>query len=223
MIEISNKRLAIGVPNSLDRIYSDFFDSFICMEKPPFIYIRERGEVGQLDEMRNEIVRKAKHAGVTHLAMLDMDQIYPSNLITKLLSDIKDKMVVGALIHRRYPPFDPLIIKGSVGKYETITNWEDGELVEVDATGTGCLMFDMKIFDEIPEPWFKFAKTKKGTVGEDFYFCNRVRKAGHKIFVDTSLQVGHLALMEISRGTWELYKHLKIAQAEQIKNKVIGG
>jgi len=187
------------------------------MEKIPFTYIRERGDVGQLDQMRNKIVKRAQVTGATHLLMMDCDQVYPSNLITKLLEDIRGRLIVGALVHRRYPPFDPLIIKGSVGKYKTITDWEDGELIEVDATGTGCLMFDMKIFDEIPEPWFKFAKTKKGTVGEDFYFCNKVRKAGHKIFVDTGLQIGHLALMEISRGTWELYKHLKIAQAQQSK------
>lgn len=219
-ININNFQLAIGIPNSHDILYSDFFDSFICMEKPPFIYIRERGTVNQIDEMRNNIVMRAKNTGATHLLMMDCDQTYPTNLISKLLRDIKDKMVVGALVHRRYPPFDPLIIKGKPNHYQTIIDWPEGEIIPVDATGTGCLMFDMRVFDIIKKPWFKLKKRKTGMLGEDFYFCDKAKKSGVQVYVDTSLQCGHLALMEVGVATWELYKHVKI---EQIQRREIKG
>jgi hypothetical protein len=45
----------------------------------------------------------------THLLMMDTDQTYPQDTITKLLSH--DVTVCGAVIHRRYPPFEPILYR----------------------------------------------------------------------------------------------------------------
>lgn len=236
--QITNFRLGIGIVNTQNTVYSDFFDTFITMKKPSFVYMRERGDTGQLDKLRNNIVKRARRERCSHLLMLDCDQTMPEDLIPQLLSH--ELMIVGALVHRRYQPFDPLMCNGEIGHFMTIDNEGRKELVEVDTTGTGCLLFDMRVFDAIPEPWFKFTDPRdvpqllesypwleeeniKGIIGEDFWFCWQAKQAGFRIYVDTSVPCGHLSLMEVSYGTYDLYKALKEVQLKKMQKLKEGG
>jgi hypothetical protein len=202
-------KLGIGIPLNFPMIPSAFFDSFIIMDKPDFVYIRSSN--GYIDDMRNEVVRDAQKADCTHLIMMDTDQVYDPKTITKLLSH--DLPIVGCLVYRRYPPFDPLMLKGSISKYKTIKEWEPNSLVEVDATGGGCLLFNMQVFQYMPYPWFKFReRDDSDIVSEDIGFCHDLRENGYKIFVDTSIDTGHLSQMIINGGTWKLYNRVKEAE-----------
>lgn len=209
-MKVSNFKLGIGLPLSYHMIPSAFFDSFITMEKPPYIYLRTSN--GPIEEMRNSIVRDAIAAGCSHLVMMDTDQMYDPTTIPRLLSH--KLPVVGCLVYRRYPPFDPLMLRGKIGEYQTVEEWEPGSLVEVDATGTGCLLFDMQIFRKMAAPWFRFRQNGIRMIGEDVGFCSDLRGAGYRIFVDTSVPAGHLSQMQITEGTWRLYRRLKNAEAE---------
>lgn len=204
-MKIGNFKLGIGVPLSFPMVPGAFFDSFIAMEKPDFIYLRS--SAGPVDEMRNELVRQAIAAGCSHLIMMDSDQIYDPKTIPRLLSHRLP--IVGCMVCRRYPPFDPIMLKGEIGSYKSITEWEKDSLVEVDATGTGCLLFNMDVFRKMPEPWFVFRSSKGSPVGEDIGFCSDLRNAGYKIFVDTSVPAGHLTSMIVNEWTWRLYGRLK--------------
>jgi hypothetical protein len=184
---------------------SAFFDSFITMVKPPFTYLRTSN--GPIEEMRNNIVRAALRDNCSHLIMMDTDQVYHSETIPRLLS--YKLPVVGCLVYRRYPPFDPIMMRGTLGKYETVTEWEPESLVEVDATGTGCIMFDMNVFRKMPSPWFRARRHEGASVGEDIGFCSDLRRLGYRIFVDTAIPAGHLSQMQITEGTWRLYRKLR--------------
>jgi len=182
------------------------------MERPTFTPVFACN--GPIDGLRNNIVSQALGIGASHLIMMDLDQTYPMDTIPKLL---RHKLpVVGCMVHRRYPPFDPLMLRGEINSYYDVSDWEEDELVEVDATGTGCLMVDMRVFHEMPTPWFKFRPNpdpeRSGVVGEDIGFCSDLRNAGYKIAVDTSIRCGHLSTMEITRETHLLYKALKKKQ-----------
>lgn len=191
---------------------SAFFDSFIAAEKPEWVYLRS--SAGPIDEMRNNIVREAIQSGCSHLIMMDTDQVYHPGTIPKLLSH--KLPIVGCLVYRRYPPFDPLMLSGKINNYQTIKEWEPESLVEVDATGTGCLMFDINVFKDMPDPWFYFRKSDNGAVGEDIGFCSDLRAKGYKIYVDTSIPAGHLSQMVINEGTWKLYNRVKEAELKAI-------
>lgn len=212
MIKVTNFKLGIGIPCSYNHVPFPFFASFMQLERPDFIPITATS--GPIDGLRNKIIEDAIKLGCSHLIMMDTDQIYPSNTISKLLSH--KLPIVGCLVHRRYPPFDPLLIKGEINKYETIEEWPDGDLVEVDATGTGCLMFDMQVFQNMPAPWFKFRLTSDSKIiGEDIGFCSDLKKVGYKIYVDTSIKCAHLSTLAITEETWKLYQLLK-----KTKNKI---
>jgi len=222
-MKISNQHLAIGIPCTFPFIPSSFFYSFVMMEKPAFTFVH--ADNGHIDDLRNNLVDKALEIGATHLLMCDVDQVYHPDTITRLLSHRLP--VVGALVHRRYPPFDSLMLKTVEiderrNGYVSIDEWKDGELVEVDATGGGCLMFNMEVFRKIPRPWFKTSLNPDGSVvGEDIGFCQELKKAGYRIFVDTSVPAGHLTTMIVNTATNRLYRACKSEQAA--KAALVGG
>jgi len=219
--KVTNFKLAIGFCCSWPFVPFPFFRSFVFLERPEFTPIFATN--GPIDGLRNKVVEEAMSIGTSRLLMPDLDQTYPADTITKLLSH--NLPVVGAMVHRRYPPFDPLMLKGDINSYQLIEEWEDGELVEVDATGSGCLMYDMRIFHELSPPWFKFRLNpdpeRPGIVGEDMGFCSEARKAGFTIHVDTSIKCGHLSTMEITQETHWLFKALKKKQAQADKEKSV--
>jgi len=212
-MKISNYSLAIGIPLTFPTVPASFFYSFAHMDKTP-TYTLIHADNGPIDTLRNDLVEKALQVGASHLIMMDTDQIYPVETIPRLLS--RKLPIVGCVVHRRYPPFDPILLRGKLGDYESIDEWEDGALVEVDATGTGCIMFDMRVFRDMPRPWFKFRHLENGEgIGEDIGFCSDLRAAGYKIYVDTTVECGHLTTMAVNRQTYNLYKSMKIKQHEK--------
>jgi len=215
MDRVTNFKLGIGIPLTWPYVPSGFFDTFITMQKPDFSYIPGRGGSGSIDELRNKIVSDALELGCSHLWMIDADMKYHPMTILRLLEH--GLPVVGGLCYRRYPPFDPLLLKGTINEYQLIEKWEEDELVEVDATGTGCLLFHMNIFRKIPPPWFEFRpipdQEKGGVIGEDIGFCHKLREAGYRIFVDTSIPSGHLTMFEVTDNAFRIFRKLQKLKA----------
>jgi len=211
-IKISNFKLGIGLPLSDTNVPMQFFTTFLVMEKPhpsnmylPTFPVTNRS----IDAVRNDLVQQAINENCTHLAMLDTDQIYPMDTLTKLLSHNVD--VCGSVVHRRWSPFDPVLYRGVPGYYTHVSDEEmfSGKLIEVDATGTGCILFSMECFKKVEPPWFKIDLTSTGKiVGEDIHFCYELRKRGVRIFVDTSIEIEHMTTYIVNRGTYLLYKNL---------------
>jgi len=218
MRPVNNIKIAIGVPCSFPFVPISFVNSFILMDKPNFQYIT--ADNGPIDTLRNDIVETAQRIEATHLLFMDVDQIYPVDTITKLL---KHRLpVVAAKVNRRYPPFDPIMLKITDAGYQPIDDYVPGSLVSVDATGTGCILYDMEVFKKIPRPWYRFQKHPETglVIGEDIGLCQELKKLDYEIFVDTSIEVGHLATMIVNQKTHELYKAMKCGQ--QLKREAIG-
>lgn len=218
-MKISNFRLAVMVPLSFPLVHASFFHSFVLMEKPDFIYIH--ADNGPIHALRNNCIERALHEGCTHGIFMDTDQVYHPLTISRLLSH--KLPVVGALVHRRYPPFDSLMLKlveidEKTNGYESIDDWEDDSLVEIDAMGGGCTLFDMEVFRNMPYPWYRDDKPHEGgpPIGEDIGLCQDLKAAGYRLFVDTSVPAGHLATMIVDRKTNLLYRAMKTAQGKRM-------
>ena len=206
--------IAIGFPLVDDRVPVQFFTSFACMEKPEqYILLVPQFPhgpwTGSLADARNSLVQQALDEGCSHLLMLDTDQIYPNDTLKKLLSHGKD--ICGVRVHRRWMPFDPIFLRGDIGKYQSVSDDEmySGNLIQVDATGTGCLLFDMGVFLKVNQPWFEFTMKDEKPVGEDIFFCSKARKEGVNIFIDTSIEVGHLTTMVVNKTLHQICKTMK--------------
>jgi len=202
-------KLGIGVPNTEKTMNPYFFDSFVVMDKPiDFTYMRPPyvGYVG-IDTARNSLVTQALENGCSHILMMDTDQMYPHDTITKMLRH--NLPVVGAIVHRRYPPFDPIMLRGAIGSFVKVPDEEcfSGELVKVDATGCGCVLYDMEVFMKTKPPWFEIYQLESDKdVGEDIGFCGKLSEAGFDIYVDTSIEIVHTANIGVNRSFYEIYK-----------------
>ena len=216
-------KLGIGLPLTTDREYSQFWDSFHVMQHPDHVYLRPQYR-GPIDRVRNEIIKQAFETKCSHLLLMDTDQVYRDpKTIYKLLEH--DKAVVGTVVHRGYPPYDPLAFRFGDKGLVKVSEEEiySGKLVEVDAMGCGCVLYNMAVFEQLPPPWFEDkSMTRSGSgksgPGEDIALCYKLRSAGISIYVDTSIQIDHLALLAINRGFYTLYKKLMALKHEAANN-----
>lgn len=203
-------KLGIGFPLVDPDVPAQFMVSVLNMVPDEYSLFVPRFPAGKfcdsIASVRNDIVEQALEAGCTHLLMADTDQVYPADTIQKLLSH--GKGIVGVAVHRRWPPFDLILMRGELGSYTHVPEDEcySGDLVPVDATGTGCVLFDMRVFLDIPRPWFEFGRLNGKPIGEDIHLCSKARQAGFEIFVDTSIQVEHLTTLRVNRAVRDLYR-----------------
>ncbi len=197
--------IGLGVPLSWPYVNADFFDSFTMMYKPGQCHLI-RATSGPIEEMRNNIANRAIDMDCSHLLFLDADMVFPTDTIIRLLE--RDVDIVGGLCYKRWPPFHPTVFKGKPLDMYMVDEWEENELVEVTATGTGCLLINTEVLKTMPPPWFKLdhRPDNGGPIGEDINFCYHAAQYGYKIYVDTSVAVEHLATMWVGRGIYTANK-----------------
>lgn len=161
---------------------------------------------------RETLTQHALQGGMDYICMIDDDMIvYDPEILEKLLAHNVD--IVAPLAFTRNPPhlpvmyevdsgFDP-VLKKEYYQTKYIKNYPKDKLVEVDATGFGMVLINLNVVKAMKPPYF-FSTT--GT-GEDVYFCLKAKKeAGAKIFIDTSLKLGHLGAPNVI--TEETYENL---------------
>jgi hypothetical protein len=226
-------KLGIALPKFNGQIDLDFFDYWTILNKPNFTYYRP-SHYAPIDSIRNWIVQQALSDDCDYLLMLDTDQTFSSNMVEKLWDsfwavpkhrfvgkdnyvDINPPGAISGKIYRRYPPYDPIMLfvdednKTEKIKYKRPTYEQQHEegLLEVDATGTGCIMYNCEVFDEIPYPWFE-QKAYEGGPGEDVYFCQKLKAAGYSIWVHRSVNIPHKVQLEANQALHDLYMKLGV-------------
>lgn len=217
-------KIAIALPLTDQQTPTPFFMSYILMQKPDHVFLKPEWP-DSIENIRNDLVKQAMNQDCSHIIMLDTDQTFPPDTITRLVDHAKaGRQVVGGVVHRRYPPFEAILLRGTMGKYLHIQDelCYSGNTIEVDATGCGCIMYDMNLFYDMPEPWFEQYELEGGkTVGEDIGLCSKLREKGVSIYADTSIQCGHLSRFEITADFYKLYKGISgvIMTPEELQQK----
>ena len=218
-MDFSKINLLIGLPVSWEHIPLPFFESWIGFTQE-FINHKIKfsvmiGSRGRQDDQRNFIINNIlKYTDeYTHILFLDVDHRFPSDTIIKLLNH--NKPIVSGLSFRRTAPYNPVIFNWdeSIEEYETIEEWEDNSLIEVDATGGACLLVDINVLKKMDFPYFEFysgydRNGRKIRISEDLYFCKKLKELGYKIYVDTSCTNNHLGLLNVNETTWRNYNKL---------------
>ena len=218
-------KLAIALPLTTDREYSQFWDSFHIMRHPDHVYLRPQYR-GPIDRVRNELIKQAFESKCSHILLMDTDQIYRDpETIYKLIAHA-NKPVVGTVVHRGYPPYDPLVFRFGQEGLVKVPEEEiySGKLIEVDAIGCGCVLYNLAVFEQLPPPWFedkshvKSGSGKSGP-GEDINICYKLRGMGVNIWVETSIAIDHLALLAVNRGFYTLFKKLMKLKTKEAKGE----
>jgi len=186
--------IAVGVPIKNGLVSQNALLSLLQLQTPINVSLSHIVVGFQpVDEARNLIVDYAKQMGAKYLMFVDDDTLVPPFAIPRLLN-LKTKVASGVYYTKSQPP-TPVILKADApGGYD---KWSYGDVIEVDYVGLGCCLIDMSIFDELEKPYFKYQRgspdpfTPQAHIGEDVYFCKKVKDKGYPIMVDTYVQCGH--------------------------------
>lgn len=174
---------------------------------------------------RNQLVRsfleKENLADTEWLLMLDADMTFDENLVSDLLANVRNEdgkvmtPVVGGLCFggghgsifpTMYRIVDPETNNGNA--ISIVSEYRDGEVVDVDATGAACLLIHRGVLEHLarvheePLQWFAPGIYAGMEYGEDWTFCMRVRKLGYPIVVNTAVKVGHMKSVELNEEVY---------------------
>jgi SAM-dependent methyltransferase len=172
-------------------------------------------------EARNAIVGQMlkDHPHLTHLMWIDDDMVFEPDAILRLLA--RDEAIVGGVCHNRRHPFMPILMRfrpkaeggpdlknlsaltksdsKSLSQFGFIYDYEKHAdargLVEVDGTGAAFILVKREVYEKIAEkldvadgegPYSHLGG------GEDISFCTRAKQTGFHVWVDSTLQIGHM-------------------------------
>jgi hypothetical protein len=167
---------------------------------------------GRTDVVRNHMAASLLGSDYTHLLMLDIDHQHPIDIVQRLalriLHDPK-KLVVGGLNFRRSTPHEPCcFLDGEDGAIYAPAAWDEGAVLEVDYIGTGSILIAREVFERIEPPWFYNLYDRAWRdewPGEDMGFSIECKKAGIKLWVDTTVTSPHATDRMIDESSFRGY------------------
>ncbi len=184
--------VVIGIPYWGD-VDPDFTNSMLQMVQPQGngAVIFARTERTIIAPARNLIADRAIEYNSQFLCFIDSDMVFGGQTLMRLLTRAcsKDIDIIGGLAYKRRPPFEPCILNQKGNKWRYCKVPYTPGLYEVGAIGMGFTLIKTSVFKDLKKPYFYL--NSKG-IGEDTTFCRNARKAGHRVFVDTTVQLGHL-------------------------------
>lgn len=154
-----------------------------------------------ISTVRNKAMHHAIDAGCNRLLMIDSDVAVEggnSSLASLMpLMDEKDCALAGIPVMLRRAEQMP------DGRWKNTVNCSPifaGEVYQ-GRVATGILLINLDQVKELPEPWFYDVRNENNTertVTQDMYFCDKVRDAGLKVYVDFRIPSVHRARPEYS-------------------------
>jgi len=156
-----------------------------------------------IHQLREFLAESALQMKATHLLFIDSDMTFEPEGIKKLLESAKP--VIGADYHYKLMPkmsvtkIDPAKVDQSY--LEDDPNQPGVKIInakipqkpfEVLAVGTGFMLIETWVFEKLKKPWFWFDIKDEKLVGEDMYFCEKVRQTKIGVWCNPAVEVGHI-------------------------------
>lgn len=171
------------------------------------------------------------------LLMLDTDMTFQPDLVEALLQEAdEDKApIVGGLCFsmdnegKLFPTLYDVIGSEESPEFVRYHEWQPESMMQVFATGAACLLIHRSALRAIrdyrdpehPErfgfsqafPWFQETDFYGRVMGEDITFCLRAGRAGLPVYVNTSVQLGHIKQFELNLELFAGQRALEEAKA----------
>lgn len=164
---------------------------------------------------RNECIQRMQGDWII---FIDDDMVWQPGAIRRLVESARtwDADMVGGLCFQRGDPYQPTLYmreRPTDGSYVFMEDWPEDTMVEVDATGMAFVLITKRLLERIagefppyeervrrkPPAYFRW---DEGGFGEDLTFCQNAKQAGGRIFVDTSIKIGHVGEIIITEDTF---------------------
>ena len=222
----TNKTILIGMANQSGLVPVQMLQSLLQLHKPyscAFMAVERQ----RVDKARNAIAMEALKNNVDYLLFVDDDNPIPQDTLEKMIEDDKD--IVIATILGRNPNKDGKydlcafysnevdVDGGKLKLYTNVVDFRDeGDLHQVDAGGTGCMLIKRKVLKEMFKKYnkdmfefgdirFKEKITVNGeeydrrTMSEDCEFSERAINLGFEIWLDERIKPIHICGMQVIR------------------------
>lgn len=173
-----------------------------------------------------------------YLLFIDDDMVFDPGAVKRIIEiyeELKPQFpvfMVGGLCFRRQSPYQPTLYvreEPDRGAYNFIERWDD-DVVEVDATGCAFLLIPKNVFETIAETKMPPYEARMAantlpeffrwdrSLSEDLQFCQDAKAKGVRIFVDTRIEIGHIAEVEIRKEQYlvELAKRTPRGYADRL-------
>jgi hypothetical protein len=181
----------IGVSAAETARFTDFWDSFVHVDRPPDTRI-EVARGANIARNRNGLTEHALAAGAEWVWFVDDDQVFAPEALTRLLSHDRD-IVSGLYVARDVPfkaqIFDRVDAQGKAA--HRLFEPADAGLVQILAAGAGSLLVKRRVLEGLSAPYWTLGQIAKDEWGDDLDFCHRARAAGFDIWCDLDCYVGH--------------------------------
>lgn len=154
-------------------------------------------------KLRQDLVEDAKKRNCDYVLFVDSDQTFPRDTARRLISSGKD--VIGCNIAVKRLPSLPTARK-FVAEHPLVGDVvysapDSTGLEKIWKLGFGIMLIKMDVFEKLDMPYFNFAWNEgTGFIGEDWYFCDKLEKAGIDLWIDHDLskEVGHIGSYQYS-------------------------
>lgn len=184
---------------------------------------------------RNLLVYNFLESDCTDLLFIDADINFEPDDVLRLLAWGSDtKGIVAGVPRTRREPKRYITVLDYDEKTKELTMNNMG-LVRACRVATAFMLVRRKVFetlrdthpewqyageegdDRILHSYFDFKSTSTGYMGEDFLFCDRVREAGFEVWIDPTIKLGHMGVMEYMGdfGNDILYPMFQTEESEQ--------
>jgi hypothetical protein len=158
----------------------------------------------QLDEMREQVVRKGMTHDPDYVLLLDTDMDFPEDCIERMVKHLikTDYDAVCGLYCFRQPPFLPMLFKGWGDNGCDFVEEIPDEPFEIDCAGLGIIMIRGSFIKECKGRLFK----KTESLGEEMYFFKEHRP---KTLCDPSIDCGHWNLEKVDYARFKKENNIK--------------
>lgn len=149
-------------------------------------------------QARNTIIEEAIKQECTHILFIDDDMATPTDTLIRLLAHDKD-IVSGLYLSRSFPHFPvafDMAFENGYNKFIYLEPDVDG-LVEITNCGLGCVLIKTEIFKKLEKPYVRLGEIEKDGWCDDVGFFNRCRAAGIKLYLDTTVRIGHMSTVTL--------------------------
>ena len=189
-----------------DMVHSDFFESFVNLQKPPdtsWTMVKNT----LVHDARNIIAGNAINAGFDRIMWFDSDMKFAPDTLLRLSADMDENnldYVSGLYFTRRPPNIKPIAYSAlwwGVKEDNTLDSGAENffdypeGLAEIAASGFGCCLTSVDLLKRVGDRFGSPFAPMEG-MGEDLSFCWRVAQIGGKMYLDGRVKCGHVGTYE---------------------------
>lgn len=219
--DYSDIRLFVAVP-STDMVHADFAMCLAAMSNHNTSFkIRmalQNLKSADIARARNEQVKAAIKQKATHILFVDSDMVFKPWAAQVLIdTQIREgHKIIGVSVPRRRAPFQQVSFEkdGSQLKIEM----DDARgLVECSKFGTGMVLIDLSVFDEVAFPWFDSHYDGEDRISEDVDFFRKSAAAGHPPYchVPLSMDTQHIGQVQFDYTSEDFYADAHALRAQK--------